>query len=228
MNSNIIAVKGVSKIYKDGSSEVTALDNISFSLDKGESVAIVGPSGSGKTTLLEIMGGLNTPTLGEVEVEGVNVHKGTDKEISTFRNKTMGFVFQMMHLQDYFNALENVTLPLIAAGVDKRIAEDKAMDLLKVVGLEDRAGFYPNQLSGGEMQRVAIARALSNSPKVIMADEPTAKLDRENSDKVMEVIMKIADKGVSVILITHDEKVASRFERTLIFDHGKLIKDMKD
>jgi putative ABC transport system ATP-binding protein len=227
MAAKMIEIKALTKTYKDGTSIVSALEKVSFSVEKGESLAIIGPSGSGKTTLLEVMSGLNTPTSGEVLIDGNNVHNGTDKEISEFRNETLGFVFQMMHLQDYFSAKENITLPLIADGVDKDTANTRAEELLKMVGLEDRANFYPNQLSGGEMQRVAVARALANNPKVIMADEPTAKLDRVNSDKVMDVLMKIAEKGVSVILITHDEKVAARFKRVLTLDHGTLVKDSK-
>lgn len=223
MKKKILEIKNLSKKYSDGSGEVLALNRINYSLQDGESLAIVGPSGSGKTTLLEIISGLNFPSEGEVFVDGVNVHKGTDDDISKFRNKKIGFVFQMMHLQDYFNCIENVTLPLLAAGVSPKEAEDKAINLLKTVGLEDRMYHYPQKLSGGEMQRVAIARALANDPQIIMADEPTGKLDRKNADNVMDIFEKIAQNGVSVIVITHDEKIASRFKNVLELKHGEIV-----
>lgn len=223
VSSSMISVKSLSKVYKDGNSKVTALDKVTFSINKKESVAIVGPSGSGKTTLLEIMGGLNAPTQGVVEIDGVNVHKGYDKEISNFRNKTLGFVFQLMHLQDYFTARENITLPLIAAGMGSVKAYQRADELLEIVDLRHRASHYPKQLSGGEMQRVAVARALANNPKVIMADEPTGKLDKKNSDKVMDILMKISKSGVNLILITHDEKIAKRFKRIIQLEHGRIV-----
>lgn len=218
-----MVVKDLTKVYKDGNSKVVALDKVNFSLDVGESMAIVGPSGSGKTTLLEVMAGLNSPTKGTVEIDGFNVHKGSDEEISEFRNRTIGFVFQFMHLQDYFTARENIVLPLLAAGVGGEETRKRVDDLLALVGLQDRANHYPKQLSGGEMQRVAIARALVNSPSVIMADEPTGKLDRTNADKVMDILTDIAEKGVSLILITHDEKVAKRLNKIIHLEHGKII-----
>lgn len=223
MKKKILEIKNLSKKYSDGSGEVLALNKISYTLLDGESLAIVGPSGSGKTTLLEIISGLNFPTDGEVFVDGVNVHKGTDDDISKFRNKKLGFVFQMMHLQDYFNCIENVTLPLLAAGVSAKQAEEKAIELLKMVGLDDRMYHYPQKLSGGEMQRVAIARALANDPQIIMADEPTGKLDRKNADNVMDIFEKISKNGVSVIVITHDEKIASRFKNILELKHGEIV-----
>ncbi len=218
----LVIVKNLTKKYKDGSSEIVALDNVSFDLDEGKSIAIVGPSGSGKTTLLEVMAGLNKPTKGEVVVDGINVHKGSDDEISKFRNSTLGFVFQMMHLQDYFDALENVTLPLIASGVPSKQAHERAQQLLKDVGLEDRMHQFPRKLSGGEMQRVAVARALANNPKIIMADEPTGKLDRANADNIMDIFEEITKKGVSLIIITHDEKIAKRFDKVIKLDHGHI------
>lgn len=221
--ANILSVQNLTKTYKDGSSKITALKNINFTLKEGESMAIVGPSGSGKTTLLEIMAGLNKPSKGKVIVDGVNVHKGSDSQISHFRNKTIGFIFQMMHLQDYFNSVENVSLPLLAAGIPSKQAREKSIELLKKVGLEKRMTHYPKKLSGGEMQRVAVARALANDPKVIMADEPTGKLDRVNADKIIDLFKKIEDTGVSVIVITHDEKIADKYTNQITLDHGEII-----
>ncbi len=223
MNDDIIQVSSLSKVYKDAGSKVVALDNVSFNIKRGEGLAIVGPSGSGKTTLLEIIAGLNNPSKGRVVINGRNIHKGSDREISQFRNKTLGFVFQMMHLQDYFSALENITLPLIASGVNSKEARDRARELLKNVDLEARANHYPKQLSGGEMQRIALARALANKPQIIMADEPTGKLDRQNAEKVMEIFDDITHQGVSIILVTHDEKIAKTFKRNIHMDHGKII-----
>ncbi len=221
----IIQVKNLTKIYKDGSDSITALDNVTFDLKEGEDIAIIGPSGSGKTTLLELIAGLNKPTSGEVFIDKKNVHKGTDEEISSFRNKTIGFVFQMMHLQDYFTALENVTLPLIACGTGMEELRSKAKELLLKVGLENRMNQYPKQLSGGEMQRVAIARALANNPKIVMADEPTGKLDKKNAENVMSIFDAISkEKKVSFILITHDESIAKRYKKIIKLDHGKIVK----
>jgi len=220
----IIEVENLTKVYQDGSEKVIALDNVSFTLEKGQELAIVGPSGSGKTTLLELMAGLDKPSSGEVFIDSKNVNKGSDEEISHFRNKTIGFVFQMMHLQDYFTALENVTLPLIACGTKRKKSLQRAKELLKLVGLEHRMHHHPKQLSGGEMQRVAIARALANNPKIIMADEPTGTLDRKNTERVLDIFYDIAKKhGVSVIMITHDETVSKRFKNVIRLKHGKIV-----
>ncbi len=222
---NIIEVNKLTKIYKDGSDSITALDKVSFKIKEGEDIAIVGPSGSGKTTLLELIAGLNKPTSGEVLIDCKNINKGTDEEISAFRNKTIGFVFQMMHLQDYFTAIENVTLPLIANGVNSKESAKKAKELLVKTGLKSRMHQYPKQLSGGEMQRVAIARALANNPKIVMADEPTGKLDKNNAENIMNIFDTISKENkVSFILITHDESIAKRYKRIIKLDHGKIIK----
>jgi putative ABC transport system ATP-binding protein len=213
----LIDVKNLSKVYSQGGSKITALDDISFSLKKGQSLAILGPSGSGKTTLLELLAGLTTPTTGQVVISNQNVNTGTDSDISKFRNQTIGFVFQLMHLQDYLTAKENVELPALA---NSNSATNQAQELLKMVGLEDRVNQYPNQLSGGEMQRVAIARALINNPKIILADEPTAKLDKANSDKVLSILDEIQKTGVSVIMITHDP--ANRFTNQIQLANGKI------
>jgi putative ABC transport system ATP-binding protein len=215
----LIDVKNLSKVYSQGTSKITALDDISFSLKKGQSLAILGPSGSGKTTLLELLAGLTTPTTGQVVISNQNVNTGTDSDISKFRNQTIGFVFQLMHLQDYLTAKENVELPALA---NSNSATNQAQELLKMVGLEDRMNQYPNQLSGGEMQRVAIARALINNPKIILADEPTAKLDKANSDKVLTILDEIQKTGVSVIMITHDPEVANRFTNQIQLANGKI------
>ena len=223
-DSVLLEVKNLSKHYKDSREVIKALDDVSFSLDAGKSIAIIGPSGSGKTTLLEIVSGLNKPTKGKVIIDGLDIHDSSDDETSKFRNQKLGFVFQMMHLQDYFTALENVMLPMLAGNVSFESAKERAIELLNRVNLSKRATNYPSQLSGGEMQRVAIARALANSPKIIMADEPTGKLDRKNADTVMSILKEVEDLGVSVLVITHDEKIASRYTRVLELSHGKIKK----
>lgn len=226
--SKLIEVKNLTKVYKDGGSEVVALDKASFTLEQAEDLAIIGPSGSGKTTLLELVGGLNCPTSGEVHINKKNIFKMPDKELSEFRSKTIGFIFQMIHLQDYLSATENVMIPMLIIGTDRNEARTKAEELLGLVGLSHRLNHRPSQLSGGEMQRVAIARALANDPKIIMADEPTGKLDKENSEKIMQMMEDIAkEKGISVIVITHDPDIAKRFGRVINLKHGKITSDQK-
>lgn len=219
--SNIIEVKNLTKVYKDGSSKVKALDSISFNLLEKESLAIIGSSGSGKTTLLHILGGLENPTSGDVIVAGKKIDKLKEKEQTVYRNKTIGFVFQFFYLIDYLNALDNVAVPLILSGSSKKLARQKAMKLLEKVGLVERAYHFPNQLSGGEMQRVAVARSLANDPKLILADEPTGNLDKENAERVLKILEEIMASGVSVVVITHDKSVSDRFKNVLKLNKGK-------
>jgi len=177
--NNILEVKNLTKKYKDGDIEVTALEDVSFSVPIGYDIAILGPSGSGKTTLLQLAGGLDTMTSGDVIINGQSIKEMKDEELSEFRNMTMGFIFQMINLHDYFSARENIMLPLLVAGKAKKEAQERADELLNKFGLIDRANHLPRQLSGGEQQRVAVARALANNPKIIFADEPTGKLDKK-------------------------------------------------
>lgn len=221
--SNILEVKKLTKKYKDGDIEVTALDNVSFALPEGFDLAILGPSGSGKTTLLQLAGGLDTMTSGDVIVSGQSIKNMSDSEISDFRNKTMGFIFQMINLHDFFTAKENVMLPMLVDGMDRPEAEAKALKLLERVGLSHRANHLPRQLSGGEQQRVAVARALANDPKIIFADEPTGKLDKANSKMVIDILENLSkDAGMSVIMITHDENIAKRFSRIIRLESGSV------
>ncbi len=221
--TNILEIKNLTKKYGDGSSTVTALDNVSLKVPKGHDVAILGPSGSGKTTLLQLAGGLDKSTSGSVIVDGKDIEKMNDKEISEFRNNKMGFIFQMIHLQDFFTAKENVMLPLLVAGKTKSEADKKAKKLLKQMGLSHRENHLPRELSGGEQQRVAVARALANDPQLIFADEPTGKLDEKNSEMIIDTLESLSkEKGLSVIMITHDPNVAKRFSKTIRLEHGKL------
>jgi putative ABC transport system ATP-binding protein len=225
MTSNILEVKNLTKKYKDGDIEVTALDSISFSLPDGFDLAVLGPSGSGKTTLLQLAGGLDTMTSGDVIISGQSIKDMTDSEISDFRNRTMGFIFQMINLHDFLTAKENVMLPMIVAGVERTDAEAKALKLLEKVGLSHRANHLPRQLSGGEQQRVAVARALANDPKIIFADEPTGKLDKANAKMVIDILEGLSkDSGMSVIMITHDENIAKRFSRIIRLENGCVKK----
>ncbi len=223
--ANILEVKNLTKKYKDGDIEVTALNNVSFSLPEGYDLAILGPSGSGKTTLLQLAGGLDTMTSGDVIVSGQSIKDMSDSEISDFRNKTMGFIFQMINLHDFFTAKENVMLPMLVEGMDRDDADAKALKLLERVGLSHRANHLPRQLSGGEQQRVAVARALANDPKIIFADEPTGKLDKTNSQMVIEILESLSkDNGMSVIMITHDENIAKRFSKVIRLENGSVKK----
>jgi ABC-type lipoprotein export system ATPase subunit len=219
----LISVQGVRKAYPSTKGTTVALDNVTFSLKKGETLAIVGPSGSGKTTLLQLIGGLDIPSQGSVTIAGQDLAHLSDNALSTFRNRTIGFVFQFFNLQGYFTARENVAFPLILGGMPTKKAYEKAENILKKVGLEDRMDHVPAMLSGGEMQRVAVARALAQDPQLILADEPTANLDAENAHKVVELLKREAEAGTTLIVITHDSSVANQFERTLKLAKGKVV-----
>jgi len=221
--AKIIQVKNLTKVYKKQNSKTVVLQNITFDLDAGKSMSIVGPSGSGKSTLLHILGGLDNPTSGEVKIDGQLLSEFSDKELSSFRNRKIGFVFQFFHLQDYLTAEENVALPSKMSNMRGKEVEKKAKELLDLVGLSHRAKHYPNEMSGGELQRVAIARSLINDPKLILADEPTGNLDKENTNKVLEIFEKVvAQRGVSIILATHDPHINHRFQNELRIDKGVM------
>lgn len=220
---NIIEAKKLTKKYQDGDSSVTALDNVTITLPENESMVIIGTSGSGKSTLLQLLGGLDYPTSGSIIVNGKEVNKLADNELSEFRNKTIGFVFQFFHLQDYLTAKENVAMPMLLIGISQIEAFKKAEHLLKKVHMEHRINHTPKKMSGGEMQRVAIARALANDPKIIMADEPTGNLDKANAENILQIFDEIDKQdGVSILMITHDESMANKYQHTLHLDKGKL------
>lgn len=222
-DDHVIKVKKVTKVYRNGSQELVALSDVDLDLAAGEDMAIIGPSGSGKTTLLQIIGGLSQATSGEVGINGQDLNKMNDNELSYFRNKSIGFVFQFFNLQDYLTAKENVMLPMVFADMNTYKASAKAEQLLERVGLAARKDYYPRQLSGGEMQRVAIARSLANDPQLILADEPTANLDKDSAKNVIDLFKEIAEKqGVSVVVITHDPNISALFKRTVHIQNGKL------
>ena len=219
---NVIEVDSVSRYYSSGPDQVKALDQISFKLGQGESMAIIGTSGSGKTTLLNLLGGLDKPTSGKIVINGQDINELSDNKLSKFRNKTIGFVFQFFNLHEYLTAAENVALPLWLNGKTYQESLPKARKLLERVGLSERTEHRPKQLSGGEMQRVAIARALANEPKMILADEPTANLDKGNAEKVMALFDEIAKSGVSILMITHDENMGKQFKNRLHINKGEI------
>ncbi|MCI5648254.1 MAG: ABC transporter ATP-binding protein [Fusicatenibacter sp.] len=205
-----------------GKLPVPVLKNINFTMEEGEYVAIMGPSGSGKTTLMNIVGCLDQATSGQLILDGVDISKCTDNQMSDIRLRKIGFVFQNFQLLPRQSALENVCLPLSYAGVSKKERKERAAIALERVGLADRMDFKPTQLSGGQKQRVAIARAIVNHPKILLADEPTGALDSKSGEQVMELFQSLNDEGVSVLMITHDAEIASWAERIVEIRDGIL------
>ncbi|WP_296118561.1 ABC transporter ATP-binding protein [uncultured Eubacterium sp.] len=215
----------LSHIYKDYQQEklvVPVLKDVSLSVEEGEYVAIMGPSGSGKTTLMNIIGCLDLPTSGTYELAGDDVLKYKDRELADVRLNSIGFVFQSFHLLPRESALENVALPLIYAGVKKADREKRAAAALDRVGLADRVDFKPTQLSGGQKQRVAIARAMVNNPKILLADEPTGALDSKSGKQIMELFDRLNEEGVTIVMITHDAKIASYAKRVIRIIDGEI------
>ena len=218
----ILQLKNIYKDYQQGKMIVPVLKDINFSMEEGEYVAIMGPSGSGKTTLMNIIGCLDKPTKGEFLLDGQNVNKCTENDMSDIRLNKIGFVFQSFHLLPRQSALSNVEMPLNYAKVPKKERKERALKALDRVGLADRVDFKPNQLSVGQMQRVAIARAIVNNPKLLLADEPTGALDSKSGAQVMELFQKLNDEGVTVLMITHDPDIASHAKRVVMIRDGEL------
>lgn len=218
----ILELKNIYKEYIQGKMSVPVLKNVDFSMEEGEYVAIMGPSGSGKTTLMNIIGCLDQPTQGQFFLDGEDVSKCTENQMSDIRLRKIGFVFQSFHLLPRQSALTNVELPLNYAKVPKKERRERAFRALERVGLADRVDFLPNQLSGGQMQRVAIARAIVNNPKLLLADEPTGALDSKSGAQVMELFQKLNDEGVSVLMITHDAEIAAHAKRMVMIRDGEV------
>ena len=214
---NILTLSGISKIYGD----LKALDAIDLSVEEGEWLSMMGPSGSGKTTLMNIIGCMDKPSLGKIELAGQDISKLSSKELTIVRRDTIGLVFQQFHLVNYLTALENV---MMAQYYHSMPDEEEAMEALASVGLNERAKHLPNQLSGGEQQRVCIARALINHPKLLLADEPTGNLDEKNELLVMEIFEKLHNAGSTIIVVTHDPEVADQAERMVVLEHGKIAR----
>lgn len=221
----IIRLEDICRIYRVGSQEVRALDGVSLSVYKNEYVAIMGPSGSGKSTLMNILGCLDSPDSGRYVLNGVDVSEMDDGELADVRNREIGFVFQSFNLLPRYNALENVALPMVYAGVPAGERREKAAQALRSVGLEDRMDHRPNELSGGQRQRVALARALINSPSIILADEPTGNLDTHTSVEIMRLFDEIYRNGNTVIVVTHEEDIAAYAHRVIRLRDGRVESD---
>ena len=225
-DSIIVELIDVHKTYRLGRIEIHALRGVNLKINKRDFVSIMGPSGSGKTTLLNIMGTLDKPTKGRVLIDGVDVTKLPDKELTKLRRKKIGFVFQFHNLIPVLTALENVELPMIIASVPREERLKRAKHLLKLVGLEDRMNHRPSELSGGEQQRVAIARALANKPSLILADEPTGELDTENSELVMKIFREaVIEEGATAIIVTHNPLVSKLTDRIYHLRDGVIVKE---
>jgi len=225
--TKMLSIKNVTKIYNGGEIQTQALNNISFEVDKGEFVAIMGPSGSGKSTLMHILGALDLPTSGSYSINGVNIEKMKEDELSEIRNKRIGFVFQAYNLLSRTSALKNVMLPMIYAGIKRKEQENRAKEMLELVGLENKLDNKPNQLSGGQKQRVAIARALVMNPDIILADEPTGNLATAQSEEIMDIFTGLNQKGHTIIIITHEEDIAKKTKRIITLVDGKITEDKK-
>ena len=221
----VIRLEDVYKIYRVGSQEVRALDGVSLSVYKNEYVAIMGPSGSGKSTLMNILGCLDSPDSGRYILNGTDVSEMDDGEMADVRNREIGFVFQSFNLLPRYNALENVALPMVYAGVPAGERRVKAAQALRSVGLEDRMDHRPNELSGGQRQRVALARALINNPSIILADEPTGNLDTHTSVEIMRLFDEIYRNGNTVIVVTHEEDIAAYAHRVIRLRDGRVESD---
>ena len=221
----IIRLEDICRIYRVGSQEVRALDGVSLSVYKNEYVAIMGPSGSGKSTLMNILGCLDSPDSGRYILNGTDVSEMDDGELADVRNREIGFVFQSFNLLPRYNALENVALPMVYAGVPAGERRVKAAQALRSVGLEDRMDHRPNELSGGQRQRVALARALINSPSIILADEPTGNLDTHTSVEIMRLFDQIYRNGNTVIVVTHEEDIAAYAHRVIRLRDGRIESD---
>ncbi len=221
----MITLKGIYKIYGDTGNEVTALDNINLTIEKGEYISIMGASGSGKSSLMHIMGLLDKPTRGEYILDGVNTKDIKEKELSTVRNKYIGFVFQAFNLLPRTTVMENVILPLIYRGENRDSAEKKAMKILQNLGIGERAYFKTNQISGGQQQRVAIARALTQEPTLILADEPTGNVDSKTTLEIIKILQDLNDEGHSIVIVTHEEDIGDRAKRKIKLKDGFLIED---
>lgn len=220
----ILRVENLTKVYGKGENEVRALDGVSFSVEKGEFIAVIGPSGSGKSTLLHILGGVDRPTSGRVLMDGKDVYAQNEEQLAIFRRRQVGLIYQFYNLIPVLNVTENITLPVLMDG--QRVNRDRFKELITTLKLDGRENHLPNQLSGGQQQRVSIGRALMNAPAVVLADEPTGNLDSKNSKEIVD-LLKISNEkyGQTLIVITHDESIALQADRIISIDDGKITRD---
>ena len=222
----IMKIEHLSKIYGKGNSQVRAVDDISFSIEKGEFVAIIGPSGSGKSTLLHILGGVDRPTEGKVWLNGQDIYAQNEDQLAIFRRRYVGLIYQFYNLIPVLNIVENMTLPVLMD--NRKVNKERLSELLHTLGLEERRNNLPNQLSGGQQQRVSIGRALMNAPAVVLADEPTGNLDSKNSQEIIS-LLKHSNQvyGQTLVVITHDETIALQADRIISIEDGKIVRDQR-
>lgn len=220
----ILRIERLSKIYGTGENAVRAVDDVSFSIEKGEFLAIIGPSGSGKSTLLHILGGVDRPTSGKVFLNGQDVYAQNEEALAIFRRRQVGLIYQFYNLIPVLNVVENMTLPVLMDG--RRVNEARLQELLDTLGLSERRKNLPNQLSGGQQQRVSIGRALMNAPSIVLADEPTGNLDSKNSQEIVELLRASNRKyGQTLVVITHDESIALQADRVIAIEDGRIVRD---
>lgn len=220
----ILRVENLTKVYGKGENEVRALDGISFSVNKGEFIAIIGPSGSGKSTLLHILGGVDRPTSGKVFMDGRDVYAQDEEQLAIFRRRQVGLIYQFYNLIPVLNVTENITLPILMDG--QKVNQDRLTELVTILKLSGRENHLPNQLSGGQQQRVSIGRALMSAPAVVLADEPTGNLDSKNSHEIVDLLKVSNEKyGQTLIIITHDENIALQADRIIAIEDGKITRD---
>ena len=220
----LMQIQHLSKVYGQGENQVRAVDDISFTVEKGEFLAIIGPSGSGKSTLLHILGGVDCPTSGKVFVDGQDVYAQNEDQLAIFRRRQVGLIYQFYNLIPVLNVVENMTLPVLMDG--RQVNQERLEELLDVLGLRGREKYLPNQLSGGQQQRVSIGRALMNAPAVVLADEPIGNLDSKNSQEIVE-LLKMSNKkyGQTLVIITHDENIALQAHRVIAIEDGRITRD---
>ena len=220
----ILRVENLTKVYGKGENEVRALDGVSFSVNKGEFIAIIGPSGSGKSTLLHILGGVDRPTSGKVFMDGKDVYAQNEEQLAIFRRRQVGLIYQFYNLIPVLNVTENITLPVLMDG--QKVNQERLNELVTTLKLNGRENHLPNQLSGGQQQRVSIGRALMNAPAVVLADEPTGNLDSKNSQEIVDLLKVSNEKyGQTLIIITHDESIALQADRIIAIEDGKITRD---
>ncbi len=220
----ILRIEHLTKTYGSGENTVRAVDDISFSVEKGEFLAIIGPSGSGKSTLLHILGGVDRPTSGKVYLNGQDIYAQNEEALAIFRRRQVGLIYQFYNLIPVLDVVENMTLPVLMDG--RRVNGERLRELLNVLGLTERQKNLPNQLSGGQQQRVSIGRALMNAPSVVLADEPTGNLDSRNSQEIVELLKQSNRKyGQTLVIITHDENIALQADRVIAIEDGKIVRD---
>jgi putative ABC transport system ATP-binding protein len=219
---SLVELRNVSKIYRLGEEEIRALDDITLDIEAGEFISIIGPSGSGKSTLMHILGCLDSPSKGTIQLDGVMIHNASARELAAIRNRKIGFVFQFFNLLPKLTVMQNVELPMIYSGIPTKERRERSMASLEAVGMANRAKHRPSQLSGGQQQRAAIARALVNNPRIVFADEPTGNLDSHTGEAILQLFRKLSEEGRTIVLVTHDPEIAAVTPRRIEIRDGKI------